>query len=287
MKGIVWLASYPKSGNTWFRTFLTNYLRDGDQPADINALSGGPIASARNPFDEAVGYDSGEMTFDEVDALRPEVYLQQAQLATETLFCKIHDAYTLLPDGRPLVPAEATACALYFVRNPLDVAVSFAHHSGHDRFGKIIERMADPEFTFCETDATETNQLRQHLLTWSGHVTSWADAPGIRVCVLRYEDMKRDPEKTFGEAVRFVGLPDDPARVGKAIRFSDFSEVRQQETAAGFGERMPGAKSFFRKGEIGSWRESLTEQQAVKLVADHTEVMRRFGYLDEAGRPVF
>ena len=287
MKGIVWLASYPKSGNTWFRTFLTNFLRNGDEPANINALDGGPIASARIPFDEAVGYDSGEMTFDEIDRLRPEVYRYQAERATETMFCKIHDAYTFLPDGRPLIPPDATACALYFVRNPLDVAVSFAHHSGHDRFDRIIRQMGRTENSFCEVDATEQNQLRQKLLTWSGHVTSWADAPGIRVLVLRYEDMKLKPEEAFGAAVRFVGLPDDPARVRKAIEFSRFEELKRQEENNGFGEKMPRAKSFFRKGEIGSWREVLTPDHVTKLLADHADVMRRFGYLNAAVEPCF
>ena len=285
MNGIVWLASYPKSGNTWFRTFLTNFLRDSDTPANINDLDGGPIASARVPFDEAVGYDSGEMTFDEIDALRPEVYLQWASEAKEQMFCKIHDAYTVLPDGRALIPPEATACALYFVRNPLDVAVSFAHHSGLDRFDRIIRQMAREENSFCETDATEQNQLRQKLLSWSGHVKSWADTPAIRVQVIRYEDMKLRPEETFATAVRFAGLPDDAARVKKAIEFSRFEELRQQEEKAGFGEKMPRARSFFRKGEIGSWREVLTPEQAVKIVTDHTEVMRRFDYLDDAGKP--
>lgn len=287
MKGIVWLASYPKSGNTWFRTFLTNYLRDADAPANINELDGGPIASARIPFDEAVGYDSGEMTFEEIDRLRPEVYLHWAREAGDTKYCKIHDAYTFLPDGRPLIPPEATACALYFVRNPLDVCVSFAHHSGHDRFDRTIVHMARERFSFCETDATETNQLRQKLLSWSGHVKSWIEAPGIRVKVLRYEDMKLAPEETFGEAVRFAGLPGDAGRLRKALEFSRFEELRRQEEKHGFGEKMPLAKSFFRKGEIGSWREVLTAEQAARIIADHGEVMRRFGYVNENGEPVF
>ena len=287
MNRIVWLASYPKSGNTWFRTFLTNFLRNGDEPANINDLDGGPIASARLPFDEAVGYDSGEMTHDEIDQVRPEVYRYQAKRANETMYCKIHDAYTFLPDGRPLIPPEATACALYFVRNPLDVAVSFAHHGGHSRFDRMIRQMGRSEYSFCDVDATEQNQLRQKLLTWSGHVASWADAPGIRVLVLRYEDMKLKPEETFGSAVRFAGLPDDPARVKKAIEFSRFEELKKQEEKDGFGEKMPLAKSFFRKGEIGSWREVLTSEQVAKVVADHGDVMRRFGYLDANDRPVF
>ncbi len=55
---IYWLASYPKSGNTWLRTLITNYLRDAETPADINELDGGPIASARLWFDEWVGVEA-------------------------------------------------------------------------------------------------------------------------------------------------------------------------------------------------------------------------------------
>jgi hypothetical protein len=287
MKGIVWLASYPKSGNTWFRTFLTNFRRDADRPASINALETAAIASDRLTLDLMLGFDSGELTCDEIDRLRPEFYLRQAQEAKETLFCKVHDAYTFLPDGRPLIPPEATDCALYFIRNPLDVAVSFAHHSATERVDRIIRHMGDADNAFCEQDFAEVGQLRQKLLTWSGHVTSWADAPGVRVLVIRYEDMKLKPEETFGAAIRFVGLPDDAVRVKKAIEFSRFEELRQQEEKTGFAERPPRAKSFFRKGEIGSWRETLSPKQARKLVADHAAVMRRFGYLNERDEPVF
>ena len=55
---IFWLASYPKSGNTWMRILLTNYMRNADEPADINRLDGGPIASARQVFDDNVGVEA-------------------------------------------------------------------------------------------------------------------------------------------------------------------------------------------------------------------------------------
>lgn len=287
MKGIVWLASYPKSGNTWFRTFLANFQSERDQPADINALGGAPIASARGPFDEALGYDSGELTFDEIDALRPEVYRQIAREAKEPLYCKVHDAYTFLPDGRPLIPPEATAGALYFVRNPLDVAVSFAHHSAAKSIDRLITALGDEQNAFCESSASEPNQLRQKLLSWSAHVLSWVDAPGIRVHVMRYEDMKRAPEETFGRAVRFLRLPEDRGRLEKAIAFSRFEELQAQEERTGFREKVPRAKSFFRKGEVGSWREALSPEQAQRVIAAHATVMRRFGYLDECDQPVF
>jgi aryl sulfotransferase len=287
MNGIVWLASYPKSGNTWFRTFLTNLIRDGDAPADINNLNGGPIASARGPFDLAVGYDSAEMTFDEIDRLRPEVYLHQAKAARETMYCKVHDAYTFLPDGRPLFPLEATSAVLYFIRNPLDVCVSSAHHGGHEKFGRIARGMGQPDHTFCDNEAAEADQLRQKILTWSQHVLSWAEAPGLRVHVTRYEDMKLKPLETFQAAARFVGLPDSAERVQKAIDFSSFDELRKQEQEKGFQEKLMPAKQFFRKGEIGSWRAELKPEHAARIIAEQADVMRRYGYLDDQGEPVF
>ncbi len=287
MNGIVWLASYPKSGNTWFRTFLANFRANADKPASINALIEGPIASHREMFDEFVGYDSGELTHDEIDHLRPEVYLQLAREATRPLFCKVHDAYTFLPDGRALIPPEATAGALYFIRNPLDVVVSFAHHNGNEQIDRAVSDLGEENGCIGWARFTEATQLRQRLLSWSSHVKSWVDAPGIRVHVMRYEDMKLRPEETFAAAARFVGLPEDPARRRKAIEFSRFEEVKRQEEQHGFGERMPRAQSFFRKGEIGSWREALTPAHVAKIVADHAEVMRRFGYLNEKGEPVF
>lgn len=286
MNRIVWLASYPKSGNTWFRMFLANYLMNGPEPVSINANGTGPMACAREPFDEALGYDSGELTFEEIDRLRPEVYCHLAREAQETRYCKIHDAYSLLPDGRPMFPPEAGACALYFVRNPLDVCVSYAHHSGHNNFDRVIRQMANPQMTFCGVGQSEQIQLRQRLLTWSEHVKSWVDSPLIRVHVLRFEDMRRRPQETFGAAVNYLGLPGDPERLRRAVEFSRFEELKRQEEESGFGERHQLSKVFFRKGEIGSWREALTPQQVARIVADHGETMRRFGYLDARGEVV-
>jgi len=286
MKGIVWLASYPKSGNTWFRAFLTNFLRAAETPVSINELGAGPMASSRRALDEALGYHSGELTPEEIDRLRPEWYLHQAHTATETIFSKIHQAYLHLPEGRPLIPPEATAAVLYFVRNPLDVCVSYALHSGHDGYDRAIHGMGPGAEEFEPTEGHARTQLRQQLRSWSRHVTSWVDALDLRVHVVRYEDMKTRPEATFGAAVRFIGLPDDPGRLKKAIAFSRFEEMQRQELAGNFRERWPRQRLFFRRGEPGSWRQALSAKQVAQIIADHGDVMRRWGYLQENGEPV-
>jgi hypothetical protein len=192
-----------------------------------------------------------------------------------------------LPDGRALFPPAATAGVLYFIRNPLDVCASLTRYSGHDRYDSAIAYLADANQAICEAESGEAPQLRQRLLSWSGHVLSWADAPGVRVHVIRYEDMKLRPQETFAAAARFAGLPDDPARVRRAIEFSGFEELQRQEQRGGFGEKPAGAPKFFRKGEVGAWRGVLTPAQVEKVIAGHREVMRRFGYLDENDAPVF
>jgi hypothetical protein len=286
MGKIIWLASYPKSGNTWLRVFLANYRQDNGEPVSINDLEAFPIASARPMFDLAAGVEASDLTEDEIERLRPSIYDHIARETEETIFLKVHDAYTYTSEGRPLLSESATAGAVYIIRNPLDVSVSFANHSTRD-IDTIITRMADETYAFCSRPDRLHNQLLQRLLSWSGHVKSWINAPNLRLHVMRYEDMKQNPLETFAAALRFCGLSDETERVEKALACSSFDELQKQEKEQGFREKPPKVASFFRKGEVGAWREQLTERQIERIIADHGEVMRRFGYLDPDGKIIF
>jgi aryl sulfotransferase len=66
----IWLASYPKSGNTWMRALLGNVLAQDGAPSGIDALLGAH-ASDRTRFDFVMLLDTGLLTHDEVDDLRP------------------------------------------------------------------------------------------------------------------------------------------------------------------------------------------------------------------------
>ena len=67
--GIYWLASYPKSGNTWFRVFLAHILDSTGEALDLDAIHTGPIASARGWVDEALGFDSANLSHDDFNKL--------------------------------------------------------------------------------------------------------------------------------------------------------------------------------------------------------------------------
>jgi hypothetical protein len=289
MKCITWLASYPKSGNTWLRVLFTNLLRAEGGPANINELVPVSLASDRELFDRLVGYEAADLTHDEIDRIRPDFYRYQASHAAEPFFCKVHDAYRLLPDGQPVFPLEVTAGAIYLVRNPLDVCVSLAHHNGERDFDKTIADMANP----CRLlpgrrdRRLDPRLLTQRLHTWSDNVLSWVDAPGLRKHVLRYEDMAARPVETFAAAADFMGMTQDLATIRRVVEFSSFHELQRQERLHGFREAVTPQRSFFRKGKVGSWREVLTEAQVRRMIEDHREVMQRFGYLTEADEPVF
>lgn len=284
MGGIYWLASYPKSGNTWFRTFLRNLVDGGNAPVDINELTTGSIASARGWLDEVLGFDTAELDLDEVDRLRPAVY--RWSLKDEACgYHKIHDAYTYTADGEPLVSQEATLGALYIVRNPLDVAPSYANHN-QCTLDQAITSMGDHSHSLSRTRRGMQGQVRQQLLSWSDHVLSWVDAPDLNCHVMRYEDMLAQPEKTFAQAAQFLGLVHTSESLEKAIRFSDFKELSRQEAEKGFKERPAKSQAFFRQGKSGDWRDKLNQTQIDRIVADHGAVMRRFGYLDATGQPI-
>jgi hypothetical protein len=275
---IVWLASYPKSGNTWFRIFLSNLLNKRGTPANINELEGGAIASSRILFDDATGLSSSDLTPEEIETLRPEVYRYIAAQSDHLIFHKIHDAFTITSEGVPLIPKDATHSVLYFIRNPLDVAVSFAHHSNVS-YSKIIQRMNNNSFAFCSNNDKLNHQLYQKLLSWSNHIRSWVDQSDLPLMTIRYEDMKTKPFETFKNAISFLKLNYNDEEIMRAIQFSDFSIIKEQEEKNGFKEKAPGSNQFFRKGIIDSWKEELTPEEVELIKTQHYEMMVRFGYI--------
>jgi hypothetical protein len=274
---IVWLASYPKSGNTWMRILLTNFLRDTDTPADINFLETGKIASGRQIFDDNVGVEASDLTQGEIERYRPYVYEQISKRADSPLFIKVHDAYSMTVDGIPLLAPQATAGIIYLVRNPLDVCVSFAHHSGIDT-GTCAENMNDENFAFVNQSDRLHNQLLQKICSWSGHVKSYLDQPKLPLLLIRYEDMLEDTEKQLAKTVEFAEFEPDPARVRRAVEFSTFATLKAQEQEHGFQEKMPKAESFFREGKSGNWRTALSTELAQSILDHHGETMTRLGY---------
>lgn len=269
---IFWLASYPRSGNAWCRAVLSNLmLPPGEDPADIRRLAAPPTAISRDAFDTELDCSSSEMTFDEVERLRHDLYLRLAALAREPLVIKLHCAYRHASDGRPIFPHAATAGVALIVRNPLDVALSLAPFLGMG-LDEVIDWMGREHAELSGQHTGSTPALPQRIGSWSGHAESWLDASGMRLHLVRYEDLQADPVAEFGALAGFLGMDASPERIRAAVDRSAFDDLQAQEV------RQSGGARRFRRGRAGEWRDALSADRRERLVAAHGPMMRRLGY---------
>lgn len=274
MGGLVWLASYPKSGNTWVRAFLHNLLHNAKTPIDIDSIH----EFCRGDTDAHWYAQLTDKPYDQLSkqeqaALRPKVHALLTRTSPDSVFVKTH--HFLGEDcGVPLISMQYTAGAIYILRNPLDVVLSVMHH-----YGMTVDRA----IAFMADDNAHAGggggHVLQVLTSWSNHVRSWTQGENPGLLVLRYEDMLDNPQKAFGRVTRFLGLNPPRDRLKRAIKFSSFKVLRGQEDRHGFRERSDKASRFFRKGTSGQWKTALTPEQVARMVDDQREQMQRFGYV--------
>lgn len=271
---LVWLASYPKSGNTWTRVFLANYILDRDTPVPLGEIHRiGANDSGVDLYKRIAG--PGFLPTDLSAALTTRTRLLKAlsENGASVNFLKTHNLNA--PVGMAqLVPPALTKAAVYILRDPRDVAVSYARHFGVSH-AKAVANFADAN----HSTAPSQQAVKQYLGTWSAHVAGWVDGAAFPVFVQRYEDMLAAPEEVFASMLEFIGIPVEPKRLSKAVRFSDFGELSRQEAETGFSERSANSDRFFHTGTANQWRTALSEEEARRLVEDHGAVMRGQGYL--------
>ncbi len=285
MSGIVWLASYPKSGNTWCRLFflfLTRQINDGD----INRIGDIPACYSQALFERALGLDLADLTLKESCRLRPKLHEWYCNSQNQKpLMLKIHDAHFFFDDDRqkPLVAPDVTRGVIYIIRNPLDVVVSVADFFSIS-IERSVERLCDDRSDMGMAYDRPMRHPVQIIRSWSQHVVSWVDTSGLRVHVMKYEDMQSRPKQSFLQAARFAGIDCESNDVNRAVNLCDFNRLKKLESKMGFIENRQVGVNFFNQGRVGRWRELLSRRQVHRIITEHREVMVRFGYIDGDNR---
>ncbi len=271
MPGILWLASYPKSGNTWMRTFLANLIVDSKAPLPVNKVS--EICSGEANimwYEKAFNKPLEEVHEQEVADVRVNIQREISKRSKNVLILKTHN---FLGEylGKPLIAMDATGAAIYIVRDPRDVVISAADH-----FGVSI----DDAIGIMAKDTSKSDKpIYEVYNSWSNHVMSWTQIPHKTLIVQKYEDMLDNPSETFGSVARKLGITKDEKRIQRAIEHSSFKVLQKLEQKDGFTEKSKNSERFFRSGKSEQWKSVLTNKQIKQIEKDHGQQMRRFGYL--------
>ncbi|MEM8596680.1 MAG: sulfotransferase domain-containing protein [Pseudomonadota bacterium] len=270
---LIWIASYPKSGNTWVRALLANYMLGTDKPLPletIRSISHGDVP--RPTYERLSGRPADQLDAEALMVTR-HAHLKEIAAAAPNNFVKTHYPVGQIA-GRAFIPPALTKSAIYVLRNPLDLVLSYADHWNTDH------SMAGAQLAHARNTVALTHKtVPQFLGNWSDHVTSWTSGRAFPVAILRYEDLLVDAGAALAGALETIGLPVEPERVAQAVRFADFRELARQEAEGGFEERGSTQARFFREGRADQWRQDLDPAIAIRIRRDHGAVMQRFGYL--------
>lgn len=242
------LASFPRSGSTWLRFML---------------------------FETLSGEDAG---FRKIEHRLPEIHGHSKGLpflAGGGRLIKTHENYR-----------SDYKRAVLLVRDPRDVF--FSVYAGYKTFGLDTILTKGDQDSFLEKFFT-TNIIQSG--TWQQHTQSYLDSPIAKkgdLLVIRYEDLRKNPEPLIEELLQFVGIKPAPGAIRRAVENNTLQQMRKKEEK----EKESGQKSillgdrkhtddtgrFVRKGSVAGWRDKMTAAQ-LKLIDHYAgETMAAVGY---------
>lgn len=271
---IIWIASYPRSGNTWVRAFISNLL-DERPPVDNRGYSRYvPHEAAAIWYRQFEGIEEtpgGPQLISIERRLKVQEELA-ASMGQDAVMLKTHNALVEM-EGLPLVRNDITAGAIYIARDPRDVAVSMAatHALSLD---DAIDLMSKKAAWVGPKPLMGQGNMFEFLGNWSDHVRSWAKAGSA---IIRYEDLfeRFDAYELVASFVKVYRKTEDIKKAMALCKFEKLKELEDQDRESSGRSDPP----VFRKGQAGAWKKTLTTAQAKRIEFNHADVMRRLRYL--------
>ena len=271
-KQICWLASYPKSGNTWLRLLLDAYFL-GDVDINDICIASGDVNAMYYKIDNQ---PANRYPLDVQQLLRPmaltKMVLKHLNLDIDRpLFLKTHTVNGVI-DSVKMIPNELTRATIYLVRDPRDIVKSLASHMGYT-YDQAIEMM-DNSFYRLLSSETVDRQMTTILTDWGQHVKSYVLSTDKNALLVKYEDMKQAPEQALSAILKHCGMLVDEDNVKKAVKLTRLSRLKSQESEQGFAEKSQSNNKFF-----GEDHKPLTVKQRRKVENLFGKEMKLLGYL--------
>ena len=276
---IIWIASYPKSGNTWIRCFLKSYFNSSDKNFSLDAKNNDDFYSTTFPNifllnDMKIDY------FNFGNIIKNWIPMQDfINLNNQTNFLKTHNAMCTI-NNYHFTNISNTLGAIYIVRDPRSIVASFADHFQISH-KETVENMFSSEHG--ETPIINGKSYYQSIMgTWSDHYNSWKTYKGRKVIIIKYEDLRSKTYETFSKIIKYLneinGTIFDEKKIKLSIEQTSFKNLRTLEEKDGFIERGKG-DFFFRKGKIDSWKQELSLDLIKKIEIKFRKEMLELGYI--------
>lgn len=281
---IVWIASYPKSGNTWVRILLSNYLYPINKEKIFENIK--RILSFPSPKHFEGIFKIDKFSKDElkdkkkVDKKKFEIskYWIAAQEKInknkEINFLKTHNFGGSI-EGYEFTNSKNTLGLIYIVRDPRSVAVSYAHHHNKSIDQSIVDLLDE------KIIATNKANLLEFRSSWRINYLSWKNRKYPKI-IIRYEDLYSNTFESFKKILLFINnfqkIEIIDSKIQKIIEESSFKNLSNLEKKIGFDEK--GSNNFFfRKGSVNEWKSVLTCNQSSKIEKAFENEMRELNYL--------
>lgn len=274
--GVIWLASYPRSGNTWVRLFLSSLLfnRPLQGPEDFHPVVLADDAN-HHIWQVSCARPLSEMNADRLMYIRLAAIANQLNLSIyNQIVMKTHTGAYNWKDI-PLIPSGLTTGAIHLVRDPRAVLVSWAKYMGRSQ-EETFELMCNTNMCTRSDDLP----LRNYLGSWHNFNQSW-DKITVPRLTIRYEDLLGENNfKEFKDIARFVFSSHTDEQIAEAIKNTQFGILSKFEKDAD-GKMMYAIQkegNFFRSGKVDEWKEELDPQLIKKATEEWEEDLEKWGY---------
>ena len=280
---IIWLTSYPKSGNTWVRAFLAAYYHSKDGVFDFKLLEKIDQYPKAKYFDKKID-KPGEIN----------QYWNSSQekisIKKKIKIFKTHNSLLAI-NGNNFTSPKHTLGFIYIVRDPRNVLTSLKNHYDLE-YEEAIDFMQN-ENKFIYDDRKKNQELDyanfQFLSSWSNHYKSWMNTNVFRKKLIKYEDLILDPIKNFRNLVLYtnslikIDEKINEKKIQKCIETTNFELLKKKEENSGFPESVYSKKlkkniSFFNLGSRNQWNETVPKNLHKKINEIYEKDLEILGY---------
>jgi hypothetical protein len=279
---IIWLASYPKSGNTWLRSLIASYYFSEDGSFDFKLLDNiDQFPSAqffRNKKDAFLApEDTSNLWLSEQEKINKEKKIRF--LKTHNALCKVN--------SNSFTNEKNTLAGIYIVRDPRNVVTSLAHHYQVD-VNKAFDFMKDEKKALIDK-VNERFLGFVPILSWTLHQESWINCTKFPILTIRYEDLQFETLQTFIKVIKFINklshLEDsiDESKIKQSINSCEFENLKKLENKKGFSEAMVDKKNnkkirFFNLGKENNYKKLLQSNLINKMSSLYKQQIKKFNY---------